>query len=141
MISDNFVTRGRTWRIMWRKIQIQQSIWILKQSYNKFAGFSSHSTTRIFRKFQSKYFVVYGRSFFDELQSEPDAEHRTLNNIHLHVLINVPVIIVTNLAFGTIYMLKHFLARGTFWYPAQKFCNFSSEILFFTISSTSNSLS
>ena len=40
--------------------QIQQSIWILKQSYNKVAGFLSHPTTRIFRKSQSKYFVVYG---------------------------------------------------------------------------------
>jgi len=44
--------------------QIQQSIWILKQSYNKVAGFLSHPTTRIFRKSQSKYFVVYGKSPF-----------------------------------------------------------------------------
>jgi len=38
-------------------------IWILKNSYNKVTGFLSNPTTRFlttFRKFLSKYFVVYG---------------------------------------------------------------------------------
>ena len=45
-------------------ILIQQSFWILRHSYNNVSGLLWRPTTRIFRKIQSKYFVVYGIANF-----------------------------------------------------------------------------